>query len=122
MKYLVSASFLLIFLAGIGVAQMVGLGFQKTISDSNFPTNKIGDWGFTNPFERHPQLGDMVVYKCYNKEKCPNYYTWNIAHRLTKIDERGCMTFIGDNPAYDWSGVPCLMRDEFVLLGVEHKL
>ncbi len=97
-------------------------GFVTT--DSMEPTYPIGSFNFTNPFERDLEIGDVILFKCYNFSKCPKEYTWNIEHRLVKIED-GCYYFHGDNPLYVWDDPirnPCLMRDEFVLLGVSHRL
>lgn len=112
-------SFILLILICAG---LVGLfGFVDT--DSMIPTYPIGSFSYTNPFDRTPEIGDVVLFKCYEFSKCPETYTWSIEHRLVKIED-GCYHFWGDNPAYIWDDPihnPCLMRDEFVLQGVVYN-
>lgn len=120
-KKIIISLFILVSLA-IGGFFAYSLGFFGTIySDSMVPTYPIGAFTVVNPFERTMKVGDVVTYKCQKYSKCPNSYTWTIEHRLVKI-ENGCYHFHGDNPKYNWDSVPCLMRDEFNLLGVSHKL
>lgn len=95
-----------------------------TTTDSMIPTKPIGSFDYINPFERDIEVGDVVGFKCYNFSKCPSTYTWLITHRLVKI-ENGCYHFHGDNQAYIWDDTirnPCLMRDDFVLYGVDHRI
>lgn len=101
------------------------LGFFGWIdSGSMKPTYQIGSFIFINPSERDLKIGDVIGYKCYNYSKCPKTYTWLIVHRLVKA-ENGCYQFNGDNPIYNWDDQrinPCLMRDDFILYGVVHRL
>lgn len=79
---------------------------------------------FTNPFEKI-KVGDIVSFKCKREDNCGLLFeskTIPTAHRLTKIDEKGCMTIIGDNTKYDWSKVPCYMPEDIEIEGVVHKL
>ena len=122
-KLLIAATLFFLLICGAFFAYAFGFyGFVH--SDSMEPTYPIGSFTFTNPFERNIEVGDVVSYKCYTFSKCPKEYTWLIGHRLVKI-ENGCYHFHGDNPLYVWDDPihnPCLMRDDFVLYGVDHRI
>lgn len=120
-KFIITFYLLLSLLFGAFVLLLFGF-YGFTISDSMEPTEPIGSFTFINPFERNIEVGDIVGYRCYTFSKCPKTYTSLITHRLVKI-ENGCYHFWGDNPAYIWDDPihnPCLLREDFVLYGVEH--
>lgn len=122
LKKIIIILFILFSLASGAFLSYIFGFYGVTTTDSMEPTYPIGSHSFINPFERNIEIGDVVAYKCYTFSKCPKTYTWLISHRLIKVDGNSCYYFYGDNPKYDWSTVPCLMRNDFVLMGVTHKL
>ena len=110
-----------LFFGALGFDCYYHPSFSIALSDSMYPTYKNGDISVILHGET-PKIGDVVGYICHNKEKCPNLYGEQIAHRLTAIDSNGCMTIIRDNPKYEWNKLPCFMPKDIDILGVNHKL
>lgn len=97
------------------------------VSDSMYPTLKVYDRIWTNPWET-PELGDILSFNCFSKEKCGND-TWRalynespISHRWVSTDKDGCMHIIGDNKNVNWDPNFCLYPWEIRINGVVHKL
>lgn len=124
--------FLLIGISGITLmllAVIIGgflLSTSQVLSDSMDPTYPIGGWTFTNPLEK-PVVGDVVSFTCRSEysdlPKCSDGIDGilvPITHRITTVDTDGCMTIVGDNPAYPWESIPCFMPNEITISGVVH--
>ena len=80
----------------------------------------VGTMCYVNPFDKTPNIGDVLLFKCFDDYKCFGRPT--IAHRLVEVRDDGCMVIVGDNPKYDWSTEPCFMPNEIEIIGTEHPL
>lgn len=119
---------ILVLLGGIGLNLLTAV--SRASSDSMEPNVNAGSLLYTNFFET-PEIGDIISFHCkseYRKlDKCfdgEEDLIIPITHRLTAIDESGCMTIVGDNPKYQsrWDTLPCYKPEEINISGVVHVL
>jgi len=54
-------------------------------SDSMVPTFPMDTYVFTNRFDKHFEIGDVVSYVCLSRSKCRRYNEVTI-HRLVRIE------------------------------------
>lgn len=96
-------------------------GIGRVTTGSMEPTLMIGDW--VNTDQGVPKIGDIIEFDCITDNcKQKQGVGRHIVHRLTAIDDSGCMTIIGDNPDYDWTTLSCYMPDQIEIVGIVHKL
>lgn len=119
---------ILVLLAGVGLNLLTAI--SRSGSDSMEPTIPVGSFLYTNFFET-PEIGDIVSFRCkpeyQSLDKCEDGYNGilvDIGHRLTAIDDSGCMTLVGDNPKYQsrWDTMDCYKPSEIYIKGVTRKL
>lgn len=93
---------------------------------SMYPTFSENDTVTISP-SRKPVIGDIVLFEC-RSDRCANSAhegeEYSTLHRLTAIEQNGCMHIEGDNQpdAWDTRDYGCLMPDEVEFGGVTHKL
>lgn len=72
------------------------------VGKSMEPALHDGDYVSYDITRLDPSIGEIVAFECFT-EKCINgNSSIGKLKRLTKIDDRGCYWFEGDNKEYSW--------------------